>query len=96
MRERVVKMHKYNYNQHYPTFTRYDTQNSEREQCVIIDGFRSTYKPVTSGVPQGSILGPILFVLMINDLPKGVDTNISLCADDTKIWHQITCYADTV
>ena len=60
---------------------------SEREQRVIMVGFRSTYKPVVSGVPHGSILGPILFVLFTNDLPKGVDpgTNISLYADDTEI-----------
>ena len=63
----------------------------EREQSVVLDGVKSSSKPVLSGVPQGSILGPLLFVLFINDLHEGIstDTHIALYADDTKIWRSI-------
>ena len=68
----------------------------DREQCVMIGSSKSEMKPVLSGVPQGSIIGPILFVLFINDLPQGLspDTNCALYADDTKIWRTIHSTAD--
>ena len=50
----------------------------------------STTKSVLSCLPQGSILGPILFVLVINDL----ETNLPLYADDSKIWKNIACDKD--
>ena len=63
----------------------------KREQSVVLDGVKSSLKPVLSGVPQGSILGPILFVLFVNDLHEGISTNthIALYADDTKLWRSI-------
>ena len=67
-----------------------------RQQQVVIGGISSSNLPVNSGVPQGSILGPLLFVLFINDMFSCISpgTNISLYADDTKIWREIILSSD--
>jgi hypothetical protein len=59
---------------------------SERTQKVVISGIKSDHQPVRAGVQQGSILGPLLFLVYINDLPDCVSSNISLFADDTTLW----------
>ena len=57
-----------------------------RTQCVVLDGDSSTELPVSSGVPQGSVLGPILFLLYIYDLPDNIQSNVRLFADDTAVY----------
>ena len=68
----------------------------DRLQRAVIDGSFSDSVSVNSSVPQGSILGPLLFVLFINDIYDQISpgTNIALYADDTKIWRRIVSYAD--
>ncbi|MCG7878558.1 MAG: reverse transcriptase family protein [Candidatus Thiodiazotropha endolucinida] len=59
---------------------------SNRRQKVVIDGEESDSVPVTSGVPQGSVLGPILFLAYINDLPQDIVSQVRLFADDTAVY----------
>ena len=59
---------------------------SHRQQCVKVNGTYSTWTNVKSGVPQGSVLGPLLFILYVNDLPDTiVSCSCSIFADDTKL-----------
>ena len=59
---------------------------SNRRLRVVLDGKSSQQYPVNAGVPQGSILGPTLFLLYINDLPDDVICDITIYVDDTTLY----------
>ena len=63
---------------------------SNRQQRVVIKGACSEWKGITSGVPLGSVLGPILFLVYINDLPDVINGPMKIFADDTKIYYPIS------
>ena len=82
-RRLVKKMERYGINQSTINWVRNFLSN--RKQKVSVNGTESRDHEVTSGIPQGSVLGPILFVIYINDMPENVFAETYLFADDTKI-----------
>ena len=70
--------------------------NSNHLQIVSLNGMKSDPTTVLSGIPQGSVLGPILFIIYINDLPEVVKCGTYLFADDTNIFRQITTKEDAL
>ena len=67
-----------------------------RKQRVIINREESSWEDVTSGIPQGFVIGPVIFVIFINDLPDVVKQSVQMFADDTKMWSKISNLQDCV
>jgi len=61
---------------------------------VFVRGSFSEWIEVISGVPQGSVLGPLLFLIFVRDLPDWIKFSIKMFADDTKIWAKIAVRED--
>ena len=61
-----------------------------RRQRVCIEDVLSAWQPISSGVPQGSVLGPILFIIYMNNLPNGIQSMCRIFADDTEAFSRIT------
>ena len=61
----------------------------DRKQRVVLNGFKSSWTNVLSGVPQGSVLGPLLFLIYINDLPDCIESSsVKIFADDLKLYQK--------
>ena len=67
---------------------------SERFQKVVLDGQASDPVPLLSGVPQRSVLGPVLFLIFINDLPDNIRSSVRLFADDCVLYRNIKTLTD--
>jgi hypothetical protein len=67
-----------------------------RQQRVIVEGEKSDWAEVLSGIPQGSVLGPTMFVIFINYLPDVVSSTVKIFADDTKIYRTINDISDNI
>ncbi len=68
----------------------------ERTQTVVLDGVKSYDGEVLSGVPQGSVLGPCLFLYYINDIPLGLNSTVRLFADDTVVYLAVKTTTDAI
>ena len=87
---------KYLYNVDGPLIRFLINYLKDRKQQVVVGNSVSSICNVNSGVPQGSIIGPILFVLFINDISENLSegSNLALYADDTKLWREIQSTRD--
>ena len=67
---------------------------SNRQQAVVVNGSQSSWKDVTSGVPQGSVIGPALFLLYVNDIHTNIKSTTRLFADDGIVYREIKTEMD--
>ena len=68
---------------------------SSRKQRFVLNGQHSPWADIKAGLPQGSILGPLLFLIYINDLPNGLNSNVKLFADDMSLFSVVQNITDS-
>ena len=78
------------------TLTLKDSFLCFRQQHVVVNGIKPDWAPILSGVPQGTVLGPVLFSLYFNDITIAIDSEIWLFADDCVCYREIKDKEDTV
>ena len=89
----MLKLKRYGF--HHKILSWIQSFLSHRQQVVVVNGVHSDIAMVLSGVPQGSVLGPLLFILFINDLEMVVSSSrVSFFADDTRVSKLIGCTED--
>ena len=69
---------------------------THRKQKVVVEGFSSSLKSINAGVLHGSVLGPFLFLLYINDISNGLTNRIRLFVDDTTLYATVACDINNV
>lgn len=69
---------------------------TDRSQCVLLEGKSSKSHHVLSGVPQGSVLAPLLFLIYINGITESITSTIRLYADDILLYREINNEADAI
>ena len=67
---------------------------SDRTQSVVLEGNSSSTNPIASGVPQGTVLGPLLFLVYINDMPGYAKSQTRLFADDCLMYRKVSSTSD--
>ena len=91
-------LHKLSHSYHLsgPALRWFESYLCGREQRVVLNGKTSGWARVGSGVPEGSICGPILFVLFCNDVPAELKSSCLMYADDIKVFRQVRTPGDAV
>jgi hypothetical protein len=90
----LSKLHSFGFSASLLTF--FKSYLTERKQYVFYKGFKSKEIIPTSGVPQGSVLGPLFFSIFINDIVNGLSSLKLLFADDFKLYREISTISDCV